>query len=148
MYPMCYIPPHRRLNPNRWNGELHFCHTSTRPSFSPGYQAANSRIRLCKPRHSSHSSNVHRPPTLQILYDGGTVLDYLLEVKSFLDQNPNDVLTLLFTNPESESVATVWKPIFDQAGTFSFSPCGSYDNTKSRPHSINLRPTAHSNEIQ
>ena len=38
------------------------------------------------------------------------------KVKTFLDANPNEVLTLLFTNPEGQSVSTVWKPIFDAAG--------------------------------
>lgn len=83
------------------------------------------------------------------MYDGGTVLDYLINIKSFLDQNPNDVLTLLFTNPESEPVATVWKPIFDQAGTFlSLLFDVVLTMTHNRPHPINLRPTARSNEVQ
>ncbi|KAH9475095.1 PI-PLC X domain-containing protein 1 [Psilocybe cubensis] len=45
-----------------------------------------------------------------------TVVDYLKTVKTFLDANPNEVLTLLFTNPEAQSVSTVWKPAFDTAG--------------------------------
>jgi len=44
------------------------------------------------------------------------VLDYLKIVKTWLDGNPNEVLTLLFTNPEGLSPANVWKPIFDAAG--------------------------------
>ncbi|KAK2467580.1 hypothetical protein APHAL10511_000435 [Amanita phalloides] len=55
-----------------------------------------------------------------VFYDGGSVRNYLVKVKSFLDQNPNEVLTLLFTNPESQPVVTVWKPIFDQAGLTSY----------------------------
>lgn len=43
-------------------------------------------------------------------------MDYLKLVKTFLDANPNEVLTLLFTNPEGLSVGTVWKPVFDAAG--------------------------------
>jgi len=54
-----------------------------------------------------------------LLYYGGPVLDYLITVKSFLDENPNEVLTLLFTNPESLSVSTVWAPVFDQANLTS-----------------------------
>ncbi|KAJ7907654.1 hypothetical protein B0H13DRAFT_1879386 [Mycena leptocephala] len=38
------------------------------------------------------------------------------DVKTFLDANPNEVLTLIFTNPEGQSPATVWKPAFDEAG--------------------------------
>lgn len=52
------------------------------------------------------------------LFDGGSVLSYLKLVKTFLDNNPNEVLTLLFTNPEGLSPATVWKPIFDAAGMY------------------------------
>jgi hypothetical protein len=44
------------------------------------------------------------------------VVDYLKTVKTFLDANPNEVLTLIFTNPEGQSPATVWKPAFDEAG--------------------------------
>jgi len=43
-------------------------------------------------------------------------VDYLKLVKTFLNANPNEVLTLLFTNPEGLSVGTVWKPVFDAAG--------------------------------
>jgi hypothetical protein len=52
------------------------------------------------------------------------VVDYLKTVKTFLDANPNEVLTLIFTNPEGQSPATVWKPAFDEAGacTLSFFP--------------------------
>ena len=41
--------------------------------------------------------------------------DYLKKVKTFLDANPNEVLTLLFTNPEGLSVKDVWKPAFDNS---------------------------------
>ncbi|KAF8151373.1 PLC-like phosphodiesterase [Crassisporium funariophilum] len=37
-------------------------------------------------------------------------------VKTFLDANPNEVLTLLLTNPEGQSVSDVWKPASDGAG--------------------------------
>ncbi|KAF8067758.1 PLC-like phosphodiesterase [Lyophyllum atratum] len=50
------------------------------------------------------------------LFDGGTVEDYLKRVKTFLDANPNEVLTFIFTNPEGASVPDVWKPAFDNAG--------------------------------
>lgn len=59
---------------------------------------------------------------LQLLFDGGTVVNYLKTVKAFLDANPNEVLTLLFTNPEGQSVSTVWKPAFDAAGRTVHSP--------------------------
>ncbi|KAG6889258.1 hypothetical protein C0995_002253 [Termitomyces sp. Mi166 len=51
-----------------------------------------------------------------ILFDGGSVVDYLNKVKIFLDANPNEVLTFIFTNPELVSVSDVWKPAFDASG--------------------------------
>ncbi|EAU83708.1 hypothetical protein CC1G_05612 [Coprinopsis cinerea okayama7 len=50
------------------------------------------------------------------LFDGGPVLDFLRTVKTFLEANPYEVVTLIFTNPEGHSLTDVWKPIFDQAG--------------------------------
>jgi len=50
------------------------------------------------------------------LFDGGTVEDYLTKVKYFLDRHPNEVMTLIFTNPENLSISEVWKPIFDKTG--------------------------------
>ncbi|KAJ7339096.1 PLC-like phosphodiesterase [Mycena albidolilacea] len=47
----------------------------------------------------------------------GILMDYLGTVGTFLDANPNEVLTLIFTNPEGQSPATVWKPLFDEAGS-------------------------------
>ena len=49
-------------------------------------------------------------------FDGGKVVDYLKTVKTWLDANPDEVLTLLFTNPEDVSLTDVWKPAFDDAG--------------------------------
>ncbi|KAG7452901.1 PLC-like phosphodiesterase [Guyanagaster necrorhizus] len=49
------------------------------------------------------------------LFDGGLVVDYLKIVKNWLDDNPNEVLTFLFTNPEGLSLTDVWKPAFDEA---------------------------------
>jgi hypothetical protein len=50
-----------------------------------------------------------------LLFDGGTVAAYLKHVADFLNNNPNDVLTLLFTNPEGLSFADVWAPVFEAA---------------------------------
>lgn len=46
------------------------------------------------------------------------MVDYLTKVKTFLDANPTEVVTLLFTNPEAQSVLDVWKPAFDSSGAF------------------------------
>ncbi|KAI9512252.1 PLC-like phosphodiesterase [Russula earlei] len=52
--------------------------------------------------------------------DGGKVADYLTIVANFLDNNPNDVLTLLFTNPEGVSFPDVWAPLFESAGLVKY----------------------------
>ncbi|KAG6815101.1 hypothetical protein H0H87_005126 [Tephrocybe sp. NHM501043] len=44
------------------------------------------------------------------------VVNYLKVVKTFLDANPNEVLTFIFTNPERVSLTDIWKPAFDAAG--------------------------------
>lgn len=43
-------------------------------------------------------------------------MDYLKLVKTFLDNNPNEVITFIFTNPEGLSLPEFWKPAFDSAG--------------------------------
>ncbi len=58
-------------------------------------------------------------------------MDYLKIVKTFLNANPNEVLTLLFTNPEGLSVLDVWKPAFDASGMFNF---------VSTPSSVDILP--------
>jgi len=45
--------------------------------------------------------------------------NYLNKVKTFLDANPNEVLTLLFTNLEGLSVKDVWEPAFDNSSKSS-----------------------------
>ncbi|KAF8183667.1 PLC-like phosphodiesterase [Pholiota molesta] len=50
------------------------------------------------------------------LFDGGSVEKYLKKVKRFLDRHPNEVLTLILTNPENVSIGKVWKSIFDKTG--------------------------------
>lgn len=45
---------------------------------------------------------------------------YLTTVKTFLDANPNEVLTLIFTNPDDLSLADQWKPAFDNSGSSLF----------------------------
>ncbi|KIJ54062.1 hypothetical protein M422DRAFT_25035 [Sphaerobolus stellatus SS14] len=76
----------------------------------------NSGIRLLQAQSHVENGVLHFCHTSCALFDGGTVAAYLATVKSWLDSNPNEVLTLLFTNPESQSVQTVWDPLFKGAG--------------------------------
>lgn len=52
----------------------------------------------------------------QLLFDGGTVQDYLTTVNSFLQANPNEFLTFIFTNPEGASLPDLWDPAFQASG--------------------------------
>ncbi|KAJ7884127.1 PLC-like phosphodiesterase [Mycena olivaceomarginata] len=73
-------------------------------------------IRMLQAQSHVNDGVLHFCHTSCTLFDGGPVVDYLKTVKTFLDANPNEVLTLIFTNPEGQSPATVWKPLFDEAG--------------------------------
>jgi len=70
------------------------------------------------------NGQIHFCHTSCTLFDGGTVLSYLQTVKSFLDSNPSEVLTLLFTNPEGLSANNVWLPVFQASGIipYAYSP--------------------------
>ncbi|KAG9217732.1 hypothetical protein CCMSSC00406_0003579 [Pleurotus cornucopiae] len=73
-------------------------------------------VRLLQAQSHMKNGTLHFCHTSCTLFDGGTVLSYLKTVKAFLDGHPNEVLTLLFTNPEGVSVAGAWKDVFDNAG--------------------------------
>ncbi|KAJ7461825.1 PLC-like phosphodiesterase [Mycena galericulata] len=73
-------------------------------------------VRMLQAQSHLNNGVLHFCHTSCDLFDGGAVVDYLKTVKTFLDANPNEVLTLLFTNPEGQSPTTVWKPAFDAAG--------------------------------
>ncbi|KAF7360516.1 F-box domain-containing protein [Mycena venus] len=76
----------------------------------------NLGIRLFQAQSHVKDGVFHFCHTSCTLFDGGPVVDYLKTVKSFIDANPNEVLTLIFTNPEGQSPLNVWKPAFDEAG--------------------------------
>jgi hypothetical protein len=89
-------------------------------------------------RHDDGS--IHFCHTSCILFDGGTVQDYLKKVKVFLDANPNEglyllimqlarsltheVITFVFTNPEGLSMNNIWLPAFKGSGidTYAYVP--------------------------
>jgi hypothetical protein len=73
-------------------------------------------VRMLQAQSHMNNGKLHFCHTTCGLFDGGTVEAYLDRVKHFLDRHPNDVLTLVFTNPENLSVQKVWKPIFDKTG--------------------------------
>ena len=69
---------------------------------------------------SAHCNNVLGPDVDSVvgcaLFDGGSVEDYLKKVHDFLTANPNEVLTLIFTNPEGASLKDLWDPPFQASG--------------------------------
>ncbi|KAJ7062606.1 PLC-like phosphodiesterase [Mycena amicta] len=73
-------------------------------------------VRMLQAQSHVNNGVLHFCHTSCALFDGGPVVDYLKTVKTFLDANPNEVLTFIFTNPEGQSPTTVWKPLFDEAG--------------------------------
>lgn len=42
--------------------------------------------------------------------------DYLTTVNTWLSQNPNEVLTFLFTNPDGANLTEYWEPAFVNSG--------------------------------
>jgi len=70
--------------------------------------------------HEGSDGQLHFCHTSCELFDGGLVTDYLNTVKSFLQANPSEVVTLLFTNQEGLDVSSVWAPTFISTGTDTF----------------------------
>ena len=64
----------------------------------------------------ARDGTAHLCHTSCTLFDGGPVRDYLARVKAFLDGNPNEVITILFTNPEELSVENYSHPAFLASG--------------------------------
>jgi hypothetical protein len=73
-------------------------------------------VRALQAQAHMNGGKLHFCHTSCILFDGGTVEDYLKKVKAFMDANPREVVTLIFTNPENLSVEKVWKPVFNSSG--------------------------------
>ena len=42
--------------------------------------------------------------------------NYLTTVNGWLQENPNEVLTFLFTNPDNASLSGMWEPAFQASG--------------------------------
>jgi hypothetical protein len=73
---------------------------------------------ICLLQAQAHDNNdvLYFCHTSCSLFDGGTVQAYLVTVKTFLDANPNEVLMLIFTNPEGQSLPGQWEPAFSNSG--------------------------------
>ena len=73
-------------------------------------------VRLLQAQAHNNGGVIHFCHTSCALFDGGPVESYLATVKAFLDANPNDVLTMIFTNPEGLSLPGQWEPAFKNSG--------------------------------
>jgi hypothetical protein len=84
-------------------------------------------IRLLQGQGHAQDGTVHLCHTSCMLFDGGSMQDYLAAVKTFLDANLNEVVTLLFTNPEELSIEHYWHPAFVASGIaeLAFVPASS-----------------------
>ncbi|RPD78420.1 PLC-like phosphodiesterase [Lentinus tigrinus ALCF2SS1-7] len=73
-------------------------------------------VRLLQAQAHVNDNVLHFCHTSCALFDGGTVEAYLNKVNDFLKANPNEVLTLIFTNPEGASLPDLWDPPFQASG--------------------------------
>jgi len=86
----------------------------------------NNGIRLLQVQAHQATSGVRLCHTNCIIHDGGLAVDYLKEVKAWLDQNLNEVVTILIVNSDNLP-PTQWKSIYQSANmeTISFAPASS-----------------------
>jgi len=89
-------------------------------------QQLNDGIRMLQLQAQNQNGTIELCHTSCALLDGGSLQDYLNTVKSWLDANPNEVLTLLIVNIDNLP-STSYDPIFRSAGldTLSFAPTSS-----------------------
>ncbi|TNY21240.1 PLC-like phosphodiesterase [Rhodotorula diobovata] len=76
-------------------------------------------IRLLQVQGHMNGDELHLCHTLCLLLDGGTFTSYLSTVKSWLDSNPNEVVTILMVNSEGIS-PTVWAQSYKDSGLDSY----------------------------
>lgn len=76
----------------------------------------NFGVRLLQAQAHDNNGVLHFCHTSCILFDGGPVETYLATVKTWLDANPNEVLTFIFTNPDGLSLPSQWEPAFTASG--------------------------------
>ncbi|KAJ7615882.1 PLC-like phosphodiesterase [Roridomyces roridus] len=73
-------------------------------------------VRFLQAQSHLNDGVIHFCHTSCALFDGGTVLAYLQTLMAWLEANPNEIVTCLFTNPEGLSIPDVWQPVFEQSG--------------------------------
>jgi len=83
-------------------------------------------VRLLQMQALQQSDGIHLCHTSCILKDGGLAVNYLKLVKTWVDANPNDVVTILIVNINNLP-PTQWQSLYQSAGldTVSFAPSKS-----------------------
>ncbi|KAI0735039.1 PLC-like phosphodiesterase [Earliella scabrosa] len=86
-------------------------------------QQLNDGVRMLQSQAHLKDGVIHLCHTSCSLYDGGSLQDYLTKVKTWMDANPNDVISLLIVN--SDNVApSEYDTVFKAAGldTLAYAP--------------------------
>ncbi len=83
-------------------------------------------VRFLQAQSHSKKNNIELCHTTCAEKDAGTLTTYLAPIKSFLDANPNEVITLLLTNPDNVAV-TQFDAVFQAVGLapYAFAPAGT-----------------------
>ncbi|KZP25421.1 PLC-like phosphodiesterase [Athelia psychrophila] len=86
-------------------------------------QQLNDGVRLLQSQVHNSSGTIELCHTSCILFDGGPLSTYLSEIKTWMDANPNDVVTLLIVNSD-DFEPTAFDTVFKAAGldTLSYAP--------------------------
>ncbi|KAI9641476.1 hypothetical protein NHQ30_010283 [Ciborinia camelliae] len=85
--------------------------------------ALSSGIRLLQAQVHDYNATLQLCHTSCLLLDGGSLENFLTEVKTWMDANPNEVVTLLLVNSDVKSVAT-FGTAFSSSGidTYGYTP--------------------------
>ncbi|EPQ60366.1 PLC-like phosphodiesterase [Gloeophyllum trabeum ATCC 11539] len=89
-------------------------------------QQLNDGIRMLQMQAHNNGGTIQLCHTSCSLYNGGTLQDYLTTVKTWLDANPNDVLSLLIVNSD-DLPPSQYDAVFKTVGldTMSYTPASS-----------------------
>lgn len=84
----------------------------------------NSGIRFLQGQVHTSNGALHLCHTYCLERDAGPLVDYLTIVNTFMDANPNEIITLLLTNGDTNVPITTWGDVFVQSGIskYAFSP--------------------------
>jgi hypothetical protein len=89
-------------------------------------QQLNDGVRMLQMQAHNQTGTIQLCHTSCELYNGGTLSDYLTNVKAWMDSNTNDVVTLLIVNSDN-LLPTAYDAVFKAVGvdTLSYSPTSS-----------------------